>query len=237
MGCESPAPSHPPAWRGGSPRGRGMVSAHRSDSTNPDSWWQWDAANLQRFHASAQRVAELCCLCVDKARQQPRGGSWGRGMGDTAPAENLGLLLARLSAPVVLLCSLGQAGGFLSLLMLFGLSLQSGQFNEDMIPTVGFNMRKITKGNVTIKLWDIGGQPRFRSMWERYCRGVSAIVYMVDAADQEKIEASKNELHNLLDKPQLQGIPVSCCLGGIPSPSATHTIPTATHTTSPLHSY
>ncbi|NXN90896.1 ARL8A protein, partial [Rhinopomastus cyanomelas] len=87
-------------------------------------------------------------------------------------------------------------------------SLQSGQFNEDMIPTVGFNMRKITKGNVTIKLWDIGGQPRFRSMWERYCRGVSAIVYMVDAADQDKIEASKNELHNLLDKPQLQGIPV-----------------------------
>uniref|UniRef100_A0A8D2NAZ9 ADP-ribosylation factor-like 8B n=1 Tax=Zonotrichia albicollis TaxID=44394 RepID=A0A8D2NAZ9_ZONAL len=87
--------------------------------------------------------------------------------------------------------------------------IASGQFNEDMIPTVGFNMRKITKGNVTIKLWDIGGQPRFRSMWERYCRGVSAIVYMVDAADQEKIEASKNELHNLLDKPQLQGIPVS----------------------------
>ena len=49
-------------------------------------------------------------------------------------------------------------------------------------------MRKITKGNVTIKLWDIGGQPRFRSMWERYCRGVNAIVYMVDAADPDKIE-------------------------------------------------
>uniref|UniRef100_A0A8C6CN93 ARF like GTPase 8A n=1 Tax=Moschus moschiferus TaxID=68415 RepID=A0A8C6CN93_MOSMO len=92
--------------------------------------------------------------------------------------------------------------------------IASGQFNEDMIPTVGFNMRKITKGNVTIKLWDIGGQPRFRSMWERYCRGVSAIVYMVDAADQEKIEASKNELHNLLDKPQLQGIPEPVCHPG-----------------------
>lgn len=77
-----------------------------------------------------------------------------------------------------------------------------------MIPTVGFNMRKITKGNVTIKVWDIGGQPRFRSMWERYCRGVNAIVYMVDAADPEKIEASRNELHNLLDKPQLSSIPV-----------------------------
>ncbi|KAJ4450278.1 hypothetical protein ANN_01698 [Periplaneta americana] len=86
--------------------------------------------------------------------------------------------------------------------------IASGQFSEDMIPTVGFNMRKITKGNVTIKVWDIGGQPRFRSMWERYCRGVNAIVYMVDAADPEKIEASRNELHNLLDKPQLTGIPV-----------------------------
>lgn len=36
----------------------------------------------------------------------------------------------------------------------------------------------------------------------------SCFRYMVDAADPEKIEASKNELHNLLDKPQLQGIPV-----------------------------
>jgi len=30
--------------------------------------------------------------------------------------------------------------------------LQSGEFTEDMIPTVGFNMRKVTKGNVTIKV-------------------------------------------------------------------------------------
>ncbi|KAK0135909.1 ADP-ribosylation factor-like protein 8B-A [Merluccius polli] len=30
--------------------------------------------------------------------------------------------------------------------------IASGQFSEDMIPTVGFNMRKVTKGNVTIKL-------------------------------------------------------------------------------------
>eukprot|EP00794_Sanderia_malayensis_P005930 gene5930-6616_t len=86
--------------------------------------------------------------------------------------------------------------------------IASGQFSEDMIPTVGFNMRKVTKGNVTIKLWDIGGQPRFRSMWERYCRGVNCIVYMVDAADHDKLEQTKSELHSLLEKPQLIGIPV-----------------------------
>ncbi|RYQ80993.1 hypothetical protein Ahy_Scaffold1g107023 isoform B [Arachis hypogaea] len=69
----------------------------------------------------------------------------------------------------------------------------TGGYSEDMIPTVGFNMRKVTKGNVTIKLWDLGGQPRFRSMWERYCRAVSAIV---------------SELHDLLSKPSLNGIPL-----------------------------
>jgi ADP-ribosylation factor family len=36
--------------------------------------------------------------------------------------------------------------------------LATGAFHEDMIPTVGFNMRKVTKGAVTIKLWDLGGQ-------------------------------------------------------------------------------
>ena len=36
--------------------------------------------------------------------------------------------------------------------MTFTFSVQSGRFVEDMIPTVGFNMRKVTKGNVTIKV-------------------------------------------------------------------------------------
>ncbi|KAF9908073.1 ADP-ribosylation factor-like protein 8B [Lobosporangium transversale] len=86
--------------------------------------------------------------------------------------------------------------------------IASGQFSEDMIPTVGFNMRKVTKGNVTMKLWDIGGQPRFRSMWERYCRGVNAIVFVLDSADHDKLDAARTELRNLLDKPQLATIPV-----------------------------
>ncbi|VDD79516.1 unnamed protein product [Mesocestoides corti] len=86
--------------------------------------------------------------------------------------------------------------------------IASGKFCEDMIPTVGFNMKKITKGKVSIKIWDIGGQPRFRSMWERYCRGVNAVLFMVDAADRDKLEAARNELHTLMEKPQLAGIPV-----------------------------
>lgn len=32
--------------------------------------------------------------------------------------------------------------------------------------------------------------------------------YMVDAANKDTLGAAKTELHNLLDKPQLAGIPV-----------------------------
>ncbi|KAL4527423.1 hypothetical protein Ndes2526B_g08888 [Nannochloris sp. 'desiccata'] len=87
-------------------------------------------------------------------------------------------------------------------------ALSSGSFQEDMIPTVGFNMRKVTKGGVTIKIWDLGGQARFRSMWERYARGVQAIVFVVDAADLDGIDAARQELHDLLSKPSLAGIPL-----------------------------
>ena len=51
-------------------------------------------------------------------------------------------------------------------------------------------------------------QARFRSMWERYCRGVQAIVYVVDAADHEHLEQARSELHELLARPTLAGIPL-----------------------------
>ncbi|KAH7861623.1 hypothetical protein Vadar_028520 [Vaccinium darrowii] len=73
---------------------------------------------------------------------------------------------------------------------------------------VGFNMRKLAKGNVTIKLWDLGGQWRFRGMWEWNCRGVSVILYVVDAADRDSVPISRSELHDLLTKPSLSGIPL-----------------------------
>ena len=43
-------------------------------------------------------------------------------------------------------------------------------------------------------------------MWERYCRSVSAIVFVVDAADREAIPNAREELHDLLSKPTLDGI-------------------------------
>ena len=71
-----------------------------------------------------------------------------------------------------------------------------------MVPTVGFNVRNVRKGGVTLKIWDIAGasrlyafsssstyschptgQARFRSTWERYCSGVDVVIFIVDSHD------------------------------------------------------
>jgi ADP-ribosylation factor-like protein 8 len=39
------------------------------------------------------------------------------------------------------------------------------------------------KGKVALKLWDLGGQPRFRDSWEKYCRNADAIIFVIDASD------------------------------------------------------
>lgn len=45
-------------------------------------------------------------------------------------------------------------------------------------------------------------------MWERYCRGVNAIVFIVDSADTDSHPVAREELHSLLQKPILDGIPL-----------------------------
>ncbi|CCU76071.1 ADP-ribosylation factor family protein [Blumeria hordei DH14] len=86
--------------------------------------------------------------------------------------------------------------------------LAGGEFTLESVPTVGFNMKRVTKGHVTLKCWDLGGQPRFRTMWERYCRGVNAIVFIIDCADSEAMPVAKEELHALVERPSLKGIPL-----------------------------
>ncbi|KAA8547701.1 hypothetical protein F0562_004130 [Nyssa sinensis] len=49
---------------------------------------------------------------------------------------------------------------------------------------------------------------RFHTTWELYCRGASAILYVVDAADRDSVPISKSELHDFLMKSSLNGIPL-----------------------------
>lgn len=100
--------------------------------------------------------------------------------------------------------------------------VNTGNFEENMIPTVGFNMHKVERGKVTIKVWDMGGQRKFRAMWERYCRGVSVIVFVIDAADEKSFPTAFKELNSVLSKPSLAHIPLLLLLNKNDLPGAVH---------------
>lgn len=70
-------------------------------------------------------------------------------------------------------------------------TLAHGGFDEDTIPTIGFNFRRMKKGKVQLNVWDLGGQQRFRESWEKYCRQSDVIVYVVDAVDLSVMEEAR----------------------------------------------
>eukprot|EP00475_Leptophrys_vorax_P007418 TRINITY_DN1469_c0_g1_i1.p1 TRINITY_DN1469_c0_g1~~TRINITY_DN1469_c0_g1_i1.p1 ORF type:complete len:153 (+),score=16.79 TRINITY_DN1469_c0_g1_i1:156-614(+) len=50
-------------------------------------------------------------------------------------------------------------------------------------PTVGLNVRVLSRNRVTFKVWDIGGQQKYRSEWPRYTQGCDVILFVVDSND------------------------------------------------------
>ena len=87
-------------------------------------------------------------------------------------------------------------------------TLATGKFDEDTIPTIGFNQRQIKKGKIQMKLWDLGGQPRFRESWEKYCRDADVIIFVTDSADKGNMDIARTQLHQLISFPSLDGIPL-----------------------------
>jgi len=101
------------------------------------------------------------------------------------------------------ICVVGlQASGKTSFINL----LSNGQWSEEVVPTISFNMRKVKKGNVSFKIWDVAGQAKFRSTWVRYCAGADAMVFVVDSHDKASFDTARYELQALLKSPYLNGV-------------------------------
>lgn len=73
---------------------------------------------------------------------------------------------------------------------------------------MGLQVREFKKGALKMKVWDLGGQQSYRSEWARYARGVDVIVFVLDAADAERLSAARKELHRLLEDPALARTPL-----------------------------
>ncbi|XP_077415131.1 ADP-ribosylation factor-like protein 4D [Vanacampus margaritifer] len=96
--------------------------------------------------------------------------------------------------------------------LLYRLKLQ--EFVET-IPTKGFNMERIkiptgnSKANTsTFQVWDVGGQEKLRPLWKSYTRRTDGLVFVVDAAEAERMEEAKMELHRISRSAENLGVPV-----------------------------
>ena len=71
------------------------------------------------------------------------------------------------------------------------------------IPTIGFNVERVTYNGYDFNMWDIGGQTRMRNLWHHYLKGTDALLFVVDSNDPDRLEESKRELALLLQEYQL----------------------------------
>ncbi|UJR35908.1 hypothetical protein I4U23_028649 [Adineta vaga] len=72
------------------------------------------------------------------------------------------------------------------------------------IPTIGFNVETVEYKNLTFIAWDVGGRDKIRPLWRHYLQNMSAIVFVVDSNDAERMEDAKEELHRLASEDELQ---------------------------------
>ena len=49
-------------------------------------------------------------------------------------------------------------------------------------------------------MWDIGGQREIRPYWKNYYENTDGIVYVVDSADDMRLNEAKEELKSLMDE-------------------------------------
>lgn len=72
------------------------------------------------------------------------------------------------------------------------------------VPTIGFNVEEVKFKNVTMNIWDVGGQHTIRPLWRYYYQGASAVVFVVDSADSERLEEAKQTLESVLSDDSLR---------------------------------
>ena len=69
-----------------------------------------------------------------------------------------------------------------------------------ILPTVGLNIARYEVQNDPLVLWDLGGQAQLRTIWDKYYAESHAVVFVVDAADVDRIAEAKQVMDKSLGK-------------------------------------
>ena len=75
-------------------------------------------------------------------------------------------------------------------------------------PTLYAHSEEVRMGNLLFKIIDIGGHKSMRKIWKNFYINTDAIIYMVDAANVERLNESKQELYNLFNDIKVKTVPI-----------------------------
>lgn len=70
-------------------------------------------------------------------------------------------------------------------------------------PTIGFNVETLKYKNLTLNIWDLGGQTSIRPYWRCYYTNTAAVIFVVDSTDKDRIAVACKELHMMLKEEEL----------------------------------
>ena len=87
--------------------------------------------------------------------------------------------------------------------------LNKMRFDEVMqtAPTIGVNTEDIQVKNVQIKVFDLAGQEKMRSVWKYYYSSIEGIIFVIDASNVERVQEAKDELLKLLANEEAKNVP------------------------------
>lgn len=74
------------------------------------------------------------------------------------------------------------------------------------LPTLGFNVEQVDFQGMTMSLWDLGGQTNMRPYWRCYLNNTTAIIYVIDSCDTERIQLAKKELLLVLNEEEMKDV-------------------------------
>lgn len=88
--------------------------------------------------------------------------------------------------------------------------LKTGEFNDNYFtPTRKFNIEYLpVEEKGLLAVWDMPGQRTFRPKWLIGIQESNIIIYMIDIANQRRFQESRSEFWNVLNKDELNGIPL-----------------------------
>lgn len=81
------------------------------------------------------------------------------------------------------------------------------------VPTIGFNgnlqtVEQVTSHNLTMTIWDMGGQDKIRHLWRHYFTNTDALIFVIDSSDTDRLDLAHDTLQELLQDPLLVNAPI-----------------------------